>query len=262
MAKSKHYYIRKTHRYLGVFLGIQFLLWTVGGLYFSWSNMDEVHGDFQNKKAPLLPAQMAFVSPSVVIDSINKSQKVDSLLSIQLIQLLDKPFYQVRCLNKMQHGNQDEHSPKAITYLADATTGQLRTPLTKDEAIEVAKRRFNGEPKVKSVEYLAATNGHHEYRESPLPVYAITFEHPSNTTVYIASELGTVQKFRNNKWRTFDFLWMLHTMDYQSRDNIGNILLRIFSIFGLVIVISGFVLYGISFKGVRKKRAKLAIAKT
>lgn len=258
MAKSKHYYIRKTHRYLGVLLGIQFLLWTIGGLYFSWSNMDEVHGDFEKRKVPLLPARIAFVSPSVVIDSINKTQPIDSLLSIQLIEILGKPFYQIRCLVNGQHGNQHEHSMKATTYLADAATGQLKAPLTKGEAIEVAKRRFNGEPKVKSVEYLTATNGHHEYRESPLPAYAITFENPSNTTVYIASELGTVQKFRNNKWRTFDFLWMLHTMDYQSRDNIGNILLRIFSIFGLVTVISGFTLYGISFKGFKKKRIKPA----
>ncbi len=49
MARSKHYYIRKTHRYLGVILGIQFLFWTIGGLYFSWTNIDEIHGDFQHK---------------------------------------------------------------------------------------------------------------------------------------------------------------------------------------------------------------------
>ena len=41
--------IRKTHRYLGLFLGIQFLLWTISGLYFSWTNIDEIHGDqFKN----------------------------------------------------------------------------------------------------------------------------------------------------------------------------------------------------------------------
>lgn len=51
MVKSKHYYIRKTHRWLGVIFGIRFLLWTIGGLYFSWSNMDDVHGDFQKRNA-------------------------------------------------------------------------------------------------------------------------------------------------------------------------------------------------------------------
>jgi len=35
MAKSKHYYVRKTHRWLAVILGIQFKMWTIGGLYFS-----------------------------------------------------------------------------------------------------------------------------------------------------------------------------------------------------------------------------------
>lgn len=260
MAKSKHYYIRRSHRYLGLILGIQFLLWTIGGLYFSWSNMDEVHGDLQKTKTPLLPADMAIISPAVVIGNIKKAQPVDSLISIQLIEILGKPFYQVR-LAGTAHEMHNEHSIPTRTHLADAATGELRGPLTKDEAIAVANSRFNGKAKIKSIDYLTATNGHHEYRESPLPAYAITFEHPSATTVYIASELGTIQKFRNNKWRAFDFLWMLHTMDYQSRDNISNILLRIFSIFGLVTVLSGFILYWISSRTLKnsfRKQAKLA----
>lgn len=36
-------------------------------------------------------------------------------------------------------------------------------PLKKEEAIKVAKMRFNGEPKVKLLEYLTSTNGYHEY---------------------------------------------------------------------------------------------------
>jgi hypothetical protein len=261
MAKSKHYYIRKAHRYLGVILGIQFLLWTIGGLYFSWSNMDEVHSDTERKKTPLLSASISLVSPSLVMDSIRKMYKVDSLLSFQLIEILGQPIYQIRCLSGGQNNSTHEHDAHTTTYLAIAATGQLKAPLTKEEAIEVAKRRFKGGPKIRSVEYLTATDAHHEYRESPLPAYAITFDNSSATTVYVATELGTVQKFRNNKWRVYDFLWMMHTMDYQSRDNIGNTLLRAFSIFGPVTVISGFLLYGISFKGFkRKSRAIIARA--
>ena len=41
--------IRKAHRYLGIFLGIQFIMWTASGLYFSWTDIDEIHGDhFRN----------------------------------------------------------------------------------------------------------------------------------------------------------------------------------------------------------------------
>lgn len=253
MAKSKHYYIRKTHRWLGVILGIQFLFWTIGGLYFSWSNMDEVHGDFQKKNAPLLSSDISLVSPTMVLDSIKKVHQIDSVVSIQLIEILGKPFYQVRCISAIHNETKHEHDMKAMNHLANAETGLLRGPLTKEEAVDVAKMRFNGEPKVKSVEYLTGTNGHHEYRESPLPAYAITFEHPSKATVYVASELGTVQKFRNNKWRIFDFLWMMHTMDYEDRDNFGNNLLRFFSIFGLVTVLSGFALFFVSTKRKKKK---------
>ena len=134
--------------------------------------------------------------------------------------------------------------------MANAETGDLRPALAKNEAIEIAKASFSDDAQVKQVEYLTTTNGHHEYREQPLPAYAVTFNHAGNTTVYVAAELGTVQKFRNNKWRIFDFLWMLHTMDYQSRDNLSNWLLRAFSIFGLVTIFSGFTLFWVS----RKKK--------
>ena len=251
MAKSKHYYIRTTHRWLGVILGIQFLLWTIGGLYFSWSNIDEIHGDFQKKNAPLLSSDISLVSPTEVLETIKKNHPIDSVVSIQLIEIMGRPFYQLRCISGIHSLTNREHAVQSMNHLANAETGKLRGPLTKQEAVEIAKMRFNGISSVKSVDYLTSTNGHHEYRESPLPAYAITFEHPTNTTIYIASELGTIQKFRNNKWRIFDFLWMMHTMDYESRDQIGNWLLRIFSIFGLVTILSGFLLFFISNKRMR-----------
>ncbi|MGB4775082.1 MAG: hypothetical protein WBP45_07920 [Daejeonella sp.] len=255
MAKSNHYYIRKAHRWLGVILGIQFLMWTIGGLYFSWTDIDDVHGDFQKRNIPLLSSDIALVSPSLVLNSIKKTHQVDSVVSIQLIEILGKPFYQIRCISAIHNKSARQHEMHMMNHLADAVSGELRTALTKAEAVEIAKMRFNGDPKVKAIEYLTTTNSHHEYRESPLPAYAITFEHPTQTTVYVATELGTVQKFRNNKWRVFDFLWMLHTMDFEGRDNFGNTLLKIFSIFGLFTVLSGFLLFFISYK--KKKNIRV-----
>jgi hypothetical protein len=52
MSMNWNYRIRRIHRYLGVLLGIQFLLWTIGGLYFSWSNMDEIHAGPAEKRDP------------------------------------------------------------------------------------------------------------------------------------------------------------------------------------------------------------------
>ena len=253
MAKSKHFYIRRSHRYLGILLGIQFVLWTIGGLYFSWNNIDEVHGDFQRKRVPLLSSNIQMVSPSMVLDSIKKIHRIDSLVSIQLIDILGKPFYQIRCISALHDMQSHKDHHELMNHLADAQTGSLRPPLSKEEAVAVAKRYFVDESKVINVESVDSIHPHHEYRSGELPAYAVSFEHPTKTTVYVASELGTVQKFRNDKWRVFDFLWMLHTMDYEGRDNFGNILLRVFSIFGLITVLSGFSLYFVSSKRFRGK---------
>lgn len=241
MAKSNHYYIRKTHRYLGVILGIQFLMWTISGLYFSWTNIDEIHGDFQHKHPPRLTGNLSLTSPDIIIQQV----KPDSLHALSIVQILQKPYYSLQYFEK--------GSLKKV--LADASTGALRPPITKDEAVSIAAESFSGNPEVKTVEYLKATDPHHEYREKPLPAWAITFSHPTNTTVYVSSEIGKVESFRNNKWRVFDFLWMGHTMDYQGRDNINNWLLRVFSLFGLFTVLSGFILFFISRK---KKRLKIS----
>ncbi|MBA2562793.1 MAG: hypothetical protein H0V14_07740, partial [Chitinophagaceae bacterium] len=83
MAKSKHYYIRRTHRYLGVTLGIQFLFWTISGLYFSWTNIDEIHGDFQHKPPPKLTSGIHLISP----DSVFK-QVTDKPVLINSVQLV------------------------------------------------------------------------------------------------------------------------------------------------------------------------------
>ena len=236
------YYVRRTHRFLGVSIGIQFLLWTLGGLYFSWSDMDEVHGDYEKNLPALLAANGDFVAPKTVLDSLCRAGQVDSLADLRLVSILGKPTWQITFFEK----GHERHHPQ--TCLADAATGLLRLPLNEAEAIEVAEQRYAGKAKRKSVEHLTEVGGHHEYREDALPAVAVTFDDARHTTVYVSTELGTVQKFRNRPWRQFDFLWMLHTMDYAGRDNISNWLLRAFSILGMVTVASGFALFFISKK--------------
>ena len=61
--------------------------------------------------------------------------------------------------------------------------------------------------------------------------------------IYVSAERGVVTTRRNNRWRIFDFFWMLHTMDYQGRDSFNHWLLRIVSAFGLLTVLTGYVLW-------------------
>jgi uncharacterized iron-regulated membrane protein len=239
MNRTWHLRIRKTHRYLGLFIGIQFLLWTLGGLYFSWSSLDDIHGDHLKRPAKTMPLSVSLVSPSIPIQLLSQRGVSGSLLGVQLIEVLGKPVYQLSYQLTDSNGQTMRH-----VQLADAQTGNLRAELTKTEAVALAQQRFAGSSAVEQVEYLTTTNGHHEYREKPLPAYAVTFQQPAHTIVYVAAQLGAVQPMRTDPWRVFDLLWMLHTMDYQGRDDINNGLLRAFSILGLLTISSGFARVG------------------
>lgn len=96
MIKNRHYYIRKTHRYLGLSIGIQFLFWTVGGLYFSWNNIDNVHGDHLRKQVSFLQADIQVASLSVALQALQKDRRAESVHSVHLIRVLDKPVYQIQ----------------------------------------------------------------------------------------------------------------------------------------------------------------------
>lgn len=138
------------------------------------------------------------------------------------------------------------------TILVNAATAKQIPNISKQQAIKIAKRNASFEAEIAKIELLTETSAHHEYREKPLPAWAITFEYPSSPTFYISTKQGTLISVRHNAWRIFDFLWMLHTMDYQTRDDFGNWLIRAFSIIALITAISGIILFIISSK--KRKR--------
>ncbi len=235
--------IRKSHRYLGVFFGVQFLFWTIGGLYFSWTNIKSIRGEDVKKEGASIHIKALGQPFQSILDQVKKKDTVIKVKSIQVISLFGEPHYQISFYNK----------ERLKTVLVHLQTNKLRDPLSKEEAILVAKNSLTKKADFAGIEFITSTNGHHEYREKPLPAYAVKFTGAIQTTVYVSAELGTVQTFRNNQWRVFDFLWMLHVMDYQNRDNINNWLLRAFSILGLITIASGFVLYFFTNKKLPKK---------
>ena len=226
LSKKKSWLIRKIHRYLGLIIGIQFLAWTISGLYFSWTNIDEIHGDHFRKELP-----PTFVYKNLIdIDSIPKE-----INNISLVEISNNPFYWIN--NK---------------FLYNARSGQIKNEITEKEALSIAEKNMIEDLKVLKIEKIKKVGNHHEYRGNPLPAYAIIYDHPKKIVAYIDAKSGIFQKVRYSSWRIFDFLWMGHIMDYQGRDNFNNLLLRIFSLFGIFTVISGFTLWGISSPTLRK----------
>lgn len=228
MRKNKQYYTRRIHRFLGVFIGIQFFLWTISGLYFSWTNIDEIHGDHFVKE----------ISTPQLTEKLIEPGKLDSSVKIRTLELRfvnQHPYYWVNS-----------------EMLYDAETGEEKSEISEEEAKKIANGYIKGGLGIESIEYLTEVGPHHEFREKPLPAWAIHFEHPENLTAYVDAKSGSFERVRHRSWRWFDFLWMFHTMDYAGRDNFNNLLLRIISLFGLATVTSGFTLFFMT----RKKKKK------
>lgn len=224
--------IRKTHRYLGLFIGIQFLLWTISGLYFSWTDIDDIHGD-QFRNLQYQPkAFQSLISPS----------QLDVPLGIKTIELRDIngiPYYWI---NQIQ--------------LYNALNGELKEGITETEALYVANRFMDSSLKVTNVVRINEVDKKHEYREKLLPAYVISYNNDEALKSYVSVNDGNFQTVRHRSWRWFDFLWMTHTMDYEGRDDFNNIILRAFSLLGLITVLSGFLLWYTSSPTIRKINKK------
>lgn len=220
--------IRSTHRYLGLFIGIQFIMWTVSGLYFSWTDIDEIHGDHYKKEKPVQPVFNDLKSPSQLITGLE-------IKSIILKDIDNVPYYLVN--NKM---------------LINAITGETKEELSENDAKAIASKYLIEDLEITGVERITNADGHHEYRGGKLPAYVVSFSNSQNVKAYVSTQDASFQTLRHRDWRWFDFLWMTHTMDYEGRDDFNNVILRSFSILGLITVLSGFTLWFTSSPSMRK----------
>ncbi len=240
--------IRKLHRYLGLIIGIQLLLWTGSGLFFSLNPIEKVRGEHLMAPPPVLaPNDTLLAPPTQALKELRAQFPTAEVLQVTLRPLLNRPVYEITF----------RHNGTLRFALADARTGRLRPPITEAEAVAIAQADFIPEAPVAAVEYLTEAPPGSEFRSSPLPVYRVVFDHPTGTRIYVAAENGRVTARRNDTWRWFDFFWMFHIMDYRTRDNFNHLLLQSFSLFGLLTVLSGFVLWAVTsptLRGRRKKR--------
>jgi len=220
--------IRKAHRYLGLFLGLQFLMWTISGLYFSWTDLDEIHGN-QFKNLDYKP--MAFdnlISPSDL-------NHYETIKTIEIRDIQKEPFFLIN-----------------ESYLYNARNGENKKTISKEDAIYIANNHMKEGLEISSIETIFEVGKHHEYRQKLLPAYVINYSSDENLKAYVSIENAKFQTVRHRDWRWFDFLWMTHTMDYEGRDDFNNIILRIFSLLGLITVMSGFSLWFVSSPTIRK----------
>lgn len=219
---------RKVHKWIFLFIGVQALLWTLSGFYMVAMDLDFIHGDHlvRNLQEPLPTTFAELLSTEALL-----RDRAD-VKSVQLKSIREKLFYVVRDADGAQ--------------LLDAHSGAEIPPLDRRRAIELAGHYYSGDQPAASAKLLTA-NPPSEISARILPVWRVDFEDRYGTSFYIDPNTGALVTRRHDYWRAFDFLWMLHIMDYEERADIHNPLLLAATLFSLASVLAGLVLLFYSF---------------
>ena len=224
--------VRRVHKWLALFVGIQAVIWTATGMYMVAVHINIIHGDHLVRPAPRGPVTLAgLVTPGSIVAADPAAREV------RLQRLLDRPVWRV--------------DSKDGAYAVDARTGQRVPKITEAEAREIARRIYTGEPEIVSARLLNEAPLEMQTRKPPY--WRVQFKGWNEPTLYISPATGELISRRHNLWRIFDFVWMLHIMDYEARSNINNPLLRFSTSMGLIFAVSGLWLVYFSF---RRRRAR------
>jgi len=213
-----------------LFLGVQFVLWSVSGLYMVTMNIDFIHGDHLVKAPTFVDLQSA------------------SLLSFQEIQQIYPQAKRLK-LTKLAQRNVYQFTIHGKPQLVSATTGDSLLPFTEIDIKKLVNAQSNitDEIQIQSIRLLT-DNAPSELSSRHLPAWQVIYDDFSADTLYLSSVTGQVVAKRHNYWRFFDFVWMLHIMDYENRSDITNWLLFIFSLTGIFSCLSGLYLVGHRFR--------------
>ena len=204
--------VRKTHKYLSILISIQLLLWTISGIYFAFNQIELVRGE-------------QYRLPQVFSIDLNKINVVlDSARSVQVARRFGEEILIVRREAGTEYLNLEgvaleKLSREQATSIVSSVTSL--TPLAVEEIID---------PEPGS-----------EYRGRDLPLFKVVTKDQENDeiNVYVDAISGQVVAIRSEQWRLWDLMWGLHIMDWETRDEINNWLLKLFSVLALISSLTG-----------------------
>jgi hypothetical protein len=211
-----NFLVRKVHKYLSFFISLQLLLWTVSGIYFAFNKIELVRGEQYRK---------------------------------QVEQSIDLGDFDFEIPNTTDVSIQERLGENIAVIKVDGTTkylnrsGESISKLTESEAMNLVISNTTLSPVL--VEEIVNERSGSEYRGRSLPIYKVESKTNKDLdiNVYLNVYSGEVLAIRSNQWRIWDLMWGLHIMDWKERDNISNILLKIFSILALVSSVTGVMLF-------------------
>ncbi len=204
--------VRNTHKYLSILISIQLLLWTISGIYFAFNQIELVRGEQYR-----LP--QAF---SVDLSKVNLV--LDSVKSIQVARRFSEEILIVRKETGTEYLNLE---------------GVALEKLSKTQATSIVSAVTSLTPL--AVEEINDPEPGSEYRGRNLPLFKVITQDQENDeiNVYVDAISGQVVAIRSEQWRLWDLMWGLHIMDWETRDEINNWLLKLFSVLALISSLTG-----------------------
>lgn len=209
-------WLRRIHKWIGLIVGLQFVLWTISGAMMAVLDMEEVAGG--PRAAP----------PAVAMTSVDRWPLVrkqlagEPILDLSLRPLLDRQVYEVTTSGGVR--------------LFEAESGQ---PLVVDDrlAARVAVASYSGAAPVERVTRLKELSL--AVREHELPIWRVDFDDEQSSSFYVSGSTGALLERRNQTWRLWDFFWMLHNMDYVNRTSFNHPLIIMVGFSAVWLAITG-----------------------
>ena len=226
-----HVIARKTHKWLGLFIGLQVVVWSLSGVYMTVVHIDTIHGDHLVRETSSPGIEARGLQDPLALAAREKAT------GIRLAWVDERPIYVTE-------------GPSGERAFAATSATPLKTP--NEQAIRaLASSYYTGSEAIASAELITDVPG--EIRGRKPPLWRVEFDHWNSPTFYLSPVTGELLSRRHELWRVFDFVWMLHIMDYDERENVNNSLLRVFTWGAVLMALSGIWLLFHAFPKRKKK---------
>lgn len=189
--------LRRWHVWLGWLVAVPFLFWTVSGLVMVAKPIEEVRGEDL-----IAPAQPVKVSGSLVAPQLMGRE----IMSLALKPRADGPRWEI------DFGDGEKR-------LADPTTGRLLSRLGAADAVKELMARYTGTARVAGVSRINADSPPLELRRA---MDGWVVQMTDGAHFYLDGGSGEIIARRTSWWRIYDFMWGLHIMDLQGREDTHN----------------------------------------
>jgi PepSY-associated TM region len=229
------------HKWLALLMAIQILFWFVSGLFFAVFPIERVRSEHLIAEARPVPIPMADAAAGLqrlAGAGVGPSEK------IELRSMMGRPVAFVT-------------GGPSRPRLYELASGRQLSPIPAALAASIAERDHIGTDRAAHVELV--TTASPEYRGA-LPAWRVDFVGDNAVSLYVAADTGAVTARRSTLWRTYDFFWSLHIMDFKNHEDFNTPLLIVATALALVMVVTGVILFPsrLGYNAWRRRRRRAA----